>query len=159
MIMGKESYPGSISVSAQFSAWIPDRETVARQLVEAGEIPDLIVTSPILRAVETATALKDVFTRTGKAVDLVQRNFLKLGTIFSPCDYGASQGFVLAQDDRKFERILYVTHGPNIDQLSRIFLGEAKRDAGNAELHVIEAESWRNFNQGTCVRTNQFKPA
>jgi|GEM_PF-5070232 len=115
-------------------------DIVAGKLVKAALVPDVIIHSPLPRAVETAQRVRDVFNAvTGRDIPLVSHDALSEGR----------QSFPVSEIDEGASTALAVSHMPNIVMLYNMFSGGCTVP-DNAQTYVIEApvDSWRDFKRG-----------
>jgi broad specificity phosphatase PhoE len=123
---GQEDWGGPLTETGKAQV-----DTAGQQLIEQKLVPDIILHSPIERAVETARRLKDMFQRVaGRDVPMKEVAALKNETFTQPADLASG-----AEETTK--TLLAVTHLMNISNLSGTF-GKAVT-AWNAEIVVCEA--------------------
>jgi len=115
-------------------------DNVARQFVSNNLVPDLIIHSPLLRAVETAQRVKNIFNDAGFAVPLTLTDWLE-------CDMYADVTD-LRGIDPSVNVVLAVSHQPNIQSLTVRFSDVAVSPI-NAETRVLDAgQEWATFVRG-----------
>lgn len=119
---------------------------VSAVLVEEGLVPDVIVHSPVTRAVETAQRVQDMFNlKAGKLVPMVSNSALEVGD--------TSKADLLRSVNDNQNLVLAVTHQPNVESLSSSFGREVSPNT--AEVNVFEdktAQSWTTLNNLKLVR-------
>ena len=116
-------------------------DDVARQIVESELLPDVILHSPVTRALETAQRLRDVFkASTGRDIPLVPSRALDLDSFIKP-------GNALHEIDSAHKTVLMVTHQPKFEMLARKFGYSASPE--NTETHVLreKAANWQDFSK------------
>jgi phosphohistidine phosphatase SixA len=96
---------------------VKQAESMATRLIANDLIPDVILTSPLPRAVETAMSLTRIFHDHDDTHE-VQIIEVKELTCDAPADPAIS---VLKKIDDKYQTALIVTHQPNIEDLSSAF--------------------------------------
>ena len=126
-------------------------DNIAKQLAENNLIPDVIVHSPVKRAVQTAQRVHDVFNRiAGKDVPMVEREWLADG------NYSSVENVATLDDTQ--ELVLAVSHMPNIESLNESLTGDYS-SPGNCQTYVVEtqAEHWKDVRKGSILAI--FQPS
>jgi len=126
VILMRHGYYGSDGALNQQG--VGQAQDIACQLIEAGLTPDIILHSPIKRALETAEVVTEIFKMAGKEVDMRQEDSL------------ANKGIPHALSKLKNSHtVLAVSHQPDILAAVRELVGQyVSPGYGNAV--VIESD-------------------
>ena len=119
-----------------------DSAQAAGLLSDQNIIPDVILTSPIKRAQETAAIMQNVFNaRSGKNIPVVAHDPLALGILTSAKD-------AFSTVDGKADKVLVVSHQPNIRFIAEDLGHEV--DAEKSQVSVFEIT--RSFTDPGAAR-------
>jgi phosphohistidine phosphatase SixA len=143
ILMRHGSYDNSTSKLSDYGK--KEVDIAAKAAVNDNLAPDLIVHSPLPRAVETAERIRDVFARiSGKIIPLVCNDALEVGR--------TRVGALTQGIEDSVNTVLAVTHQPNVESLTRQF-GEV-RSPSTAEINVFQSDvdSWTNVRAVTFVK-------
>lgn len=123
-----------------------DAPEMGRRLAATGDAPDLVVSSPAVRALTTARAIAEAVGYPVKKIGENERL------------YGAGRTQLLQEirglDDR-FQRVFLFSHNPGLTDLVNALSEEARIDnvptCGVVEFRV-DADRWANVGPGTVQR-------
>ena len=123
-----------------------------KQLIEHKLIPDVIIHSPVTRAVETTNIVRDIFnTLTGSNIELIEMKELRENFISNISN-------ILSQIDDDNSIVLAVSHLPNISDLTEQ-IQVAINNPHTAEAIVYESEvsSWKDIPKNSKLK-QRVKP-
>jgi len=127
-----------------------DATAMGRRLDERGRAPDLVVSSPALRALTTAHLVADELGHDRAAVVLDERLY--------GCDDAELLGIIRGLDDR-FEQVMLFGHNPAFGELSHRL---AREIAGMPPCAVCgfryDIPSWRDLGDGPPEQAWQETP-
>jgi phosphohistidine phosphatase len=120
---------------------------LAQKVVELDLLPEHLVTSDAVRAVQTAEAFRDHSGYTGR----IEEN---------PDLYDATEETymdVLCNCDDTLKRIMIVGHNPAVEAVVKQLIGKhRKMKPGSAAVVVADVESWRDLIGADAVRLQTF---
>jgi phosphohistidine phosphatase SixA len=124
-------------------------QQAAEKVIDSEMVPDAVLSSPIVRALESATIMHKAFEKaSGKQIpflvvdDLAEDKSLRIPAL-------------LGSFNEASERPLIVTHQPNIGHLGfQLILNEVAPPASTAEILVFEspAEDWKGVKRAVMTR-------
>ena len=128
-----------------------DAPLMGRRLRETGARPSLIITSPAVRALQTARLLAREI---GYPLEFLQR---EADLYLAPPDDILA---VISRQDDAFKDLLVCGHNPGLTQLAGLLTGRALEDIPPCGLVVIEAavDSWTGLRSGTLRHYETPRP-
>ena len=126
---------------------VKQARALARRVVELGLIPECVVTSDAVRAVQTAEVFRDQGGYTGE----IEQN---------PDLYDATEETyldVVCNCDDKLSRIMIVGHNPAVEAVVQLLIGKhRKMKTCSAAIVAAEVDSWRDLVGADAARLQTF---